>query len=181
MDISLQKAQELIQVLPDTPQAELFVRIDEITDILVAQDNKGGHVEAHLQLLRQNEDQQPVIDEYIQRLQVNRAAEAQLEQALKQLRDQAIQLSGDTSIQNEELRHLKETNQEKERHLATTNNIQFAERLQKTQAKLERSQDKHQQTLRHKEEEAALKLTEKTLEIAADANKQSDNGPEGGQ
>ena len=167
MEASLTFAESLLGQLQNSVPAEAMIRIDEITDILVAQDFKGGHVEAHLKLLSQVESEKPMIDRYLDAINALRQKEAQLEQALKQAREQILQSLGTSSIGDEKLRHTKEMNAEIERHAATMNNIKLGERITKTQSNIDGAEEKHSQNLRHKEEEEVLKLTAEQLKLQA--------------
>jgi hypothetical protein len=179
MEASLTFAESLLMQLQNSVPAEAMIRLDEITDILVAQDYKGAHVEAHMRLLSQSPEEEGAIDRYSEMIGALRQKEALLEQATRAAREKILESIGNSSVSEEQLRHAKAMNAETERHMSVVNNIKLGERITKTQANIEGADERHQQDMRQKEEQAALKLAESQLKLAQKENEKENDNTQG--
>jgi len=148
MELSLTFVDGLIKQIGNSPPQEVFLRIDEAMDILIAQDNKGAHVTAHMELLSALPSEEEILKQYGEKIRQLRQLESQLENQLTAIRQQMLEATGASSVNDENLRHTKQMNAAEEEHESTMQNLQLTERITKTQANSAGAEQNQEQKVR---------------------------------
>lgn len=161
---SLNAAESLLYNIQQSPAQEVFIRLDEIADMLVGIENKSAHVLAHIELASREEQGKEKAKVFSQKLGVFQGRQQRLGSVLKGIKEKAIQSGGDSNMQNLEYQHKAKMFQLEEQHAATMNQVDLGKSVQKTTANLDGAEERHSQQLRHKEQDQALSIAAKTLD-----------------
>ena len=172
MSFKLDIAEKILQSLDGMPNQARIVQLGKAADILNAQDNKGAHVEAHMQMLstaaQTTKDPNNIVKLAQHKLQEVRKREAELEQRVAKLYEEANQ--GQDSVNNLELEHRKAMNQQALQHEASMMQLALKERMSKTQANAEGAKVNQNQKLIHKEQDQAQKVRQTAIDNAQKTN-----------
>lgn len=178
-EIKLKTAQGILQLASQqTNPFRKMILTSTAGDIIAAQDNKGGHITGHIQMVSNSkaslEQLAPLLDVFknLQGMQDKMAAEIQ---QINQETDSSMQQS---DISNEKLRHLQATNQLTETHATNMNDIALSKELEKKQSVEEKNKFNAQVTtqskgmdLAHQEASVQLDLQKKQNELDIEKEK----------
>lgn len=173
IEFSLNAVQGLMQQLQQTPAQDLFIRLDEISDMLVGMENKGAHTLAHIQLASKVEDGAEKAKVFMTKLSQYQGQQQALESQIKGIKEQAINSGGDSNMNNLELQHKAKMYKMDEDHAAAKNQIDLGKNVQKASLGSESANQRHEQQMQHKEQNQSLDIASKQLQAQIELEKKS--------
>lgn len=139
----LTTAGNIIKVALQVPNKfRQIMLLQSAADLIMGQDNKGGHIQAHIQAASNSEANADVLKPMIAQFMQLQAAQDQLTQQISQLNEKIDKGMQESDINNEELRHMQKKNQIVEAHLETVNNISTAKDIEKRASMNEQRKEK---------------------------------------
>ena len=139
----LTTAGNIIKVALQVPNKfRQIMLLQSAADLIMGQDNKGGHIQAHIQAASNSQANADALKPMIAQFMQLQAAQDQLTQQISQLNEKIDQGMQESDINNEELRHMQKKNQIVEAHLETVNNISTAKDIEKRASMNEQRKEK---------------------------------------
>lgn len=148
-----------------------IIFLNAATDLLQAQDNKGGHIMAHIQAAGVNKGGKSQLTEFSSKMNSLQTMQDQMVGQLDQINKQVDESMSESDLNTEQLRHTQAMNKAAEDHATRMNDIAAFSHIEK-QKGIEESrtskknfEDAEKATdLAYKEEQEKLKLTTKAAE-----------------
>ena len=131
----LEIAGKIIQSAMQNPSKfRQMIMLSAAQDLIMAQDNKGGHIMAHVQAASTSKENmqfmQPIMDEFKKAQSMQDQMTADIQQAL----DGITNSMQEGDIHSEKVRHMKEINQLTENNAKAMNDIAIAKEVEKKQS-----------------------------------------------
>lgn len=165
--VKLQTAGEIIKrgIAEPLPLRKIIM-LQLAEDLILAQQNKGAHIQAHIKAASSSEENMNVLKPYLDQLTELQRAQASMAGNIQKLNDDLDQELATSDMNSEALRHTRAMNQEAERHTQSMNNLKTVNQIEKTQAseegmarKAEQEMTKNAINQAAKEEAAQQQLT----------------------
>jgi len=125
-----------------TNKVRRLILLSSAQDLIAGQDNKGGHIQAHIQAAMTSEENQKFLAPLIEKFNELQAVQDQMTKQALQLNEKIDKGMQESDINNEELRHMQAMNQAAEAHAKTMNDIKVADTVEKRQSIGEQRKDK---------------------------------------
>lgn len=167
-----------------TNKVRQIVFLEAAKNLIAGQDNKGGHIQAHIQAASNSKENMDFLKPIIDKFTTLQQTQDQLTAQITQLNEKIDKEMQQSNIHDEELRHLQSKNQLTENHMKTMNDITVAstvekqksiaeQRTEKAEATTEKvitdlaaQQAKAQQDITTKEKENELKIQQQAAKVA---------------
>ncbi len=183
-ELKLTMAQKIMEQSQSTANPlQQLIYVNMARDLIVAQDNKGSHIQAHLQMVEPSKINQLTLDQilpvYKQLQQRQDEMTNQVVEVLKQL-EESLKTS---ALNDEKVRHAQAINQLTEEHTKTMQQFDVEKAVSQRQFQIDRNEDKREAEListgtklakedqsaeiKLKEQENALEAKRKEAELKA--------------
>jgi hypothetical protein len=146
------------------------ILLSAATDLLSAQDNKGGHIMAHIQAAGVNKEGKAQLTELSSKMNSLQQMQDQMTAQLQQINEQFDQDMSESDLNSEKLRHTQAMNKSAEDHATRMNDIASFSHIEKQKGTNEARMSKQEfatqekaQDLAYKEEQAKLKLEQEQV------------------
>lgn len=116
-------------------------------ELIKAQDNKGAHINAHLQMVENNPLNQQMLSQIVPRYQAVQKKQDAMVEGIEKVMAALDEQMATSSLNDEKTRHAQTMNQLTETHAKTMNEIGLDKSLQQRQSGLDRNEDSRQATL----------------------------------
>lgn len=171
VEYKINNAIGLLKNLENTPEEQVPILLDDITDIVVAMDNQAAHIEAHIMLASQDQTVKGGLQGFSQKLNELRGMEKAVEMQLSITQQSRVQSNRERLVNDEKLRHLQQANQEQERHQQEQNKLDSAKSISKFEFAIDAKKRKTQQDLNIANQKASIDIAKKMIETDEDVKK----------
>ena len=149
--------------LEQTPEENVPIVLDELTDMVVALDNQGAHIEAHIQMMEQDESMRGRAAGFRENLTGYQRQEQLIERQLTFAQQSRVQSNKERLVNDEKLRHLQAQNAETERASKEANSLDLGKSLAKTQSALDGQRRKADADILIKNQNHSLDIAKKAI------------------
>lgn len=178
-ELKLTAAEQLMRQADATQNPVKKVLFLSMADELIrAQDNKGGHINAHLQMVEDNPLNRQALSTIIPRYQAVQKKQDQMTDGITKVMASLDEQMSTSNFNDEKTRHAQAMNQLTENHAKVMNEVGLEKSLQQRQSNLDRNEDSRDATIKKvgidlatKQQAAQIKLTEQENDAAHDFTK----------
>jgi len=125
-------AQGILKAATTMPNAvKKIILLSAAQDLVAAQDNKGGHINAHIQAAMTSKENQDFLQGFIPQYKKLQSLQDEMAEAAQKMMDQTMNEMSSSDLNSEQLRHAQAMNQLTETHTSTMNDIAVGKDLEK--------------------------------------------------
>jgi hypothetical protein len=165
-EMKLSMAEKIMQSADQTQNViQKTLLLYSASDLIKAQDNKGAHINAHLQMIEPSELNKTALQEITPRYQAAQQKQDQMSAGIEKVLKALAENMAEQDLNNEKLRHQQAINQSTEEHHKAMNDIALEKSLQQRQSGLDKTADKRQADLEQKGTTLAFDEKQKELDL----------------